>query len=124
MRGELLGVFSPSHFRSVCTKTPSPAPLNSDAQLVQLTVTTQQLYTHTHTPSLKTHPSVELFCLGERVRAACELVNLAPAPSTDIKMYNIRPAEQEGGAFNALRNSLFLVVYPLWILFIGFMNCA
>lgn len=63
------------------------------------------VHTHTHTPNLKTHSSVELFGLGERVRAACELVNLAPAPSTDIKMYNIRPAEREGGAFNALRNS-------------------
>lgn len=71
------------------------------------------VHTHTHTPNLTTHSSVELFGLGERVRAACELVNLAPAPSTDIKMYNIRPAERKGGAFNALLNSLFF-----WGLFI------
>lgn len=108
MKGELLSVFSPSHFMSVCTKTPPPPPwtlmLSPSSWRRQLSSCT---HTHTHTPNLKTHSSVELFGLGERVRAACELVNHAPAPSTDIKMYNIRPAEREGGAFSALRNSLF-----------------
>lgn len=53
----------------------------------------------------------------ECVCAACAFVNLAPASSTDIKMYNIWRAEQEGGLWTRCCSAV-------GILFIDLLSCA
>lgn len=68
------------------------------------------VYPDPHTPP-PTHPAWKHTPVSGCVSAqrACELVNLATAPCTDMKMYNVQRAEQEGGALNPLRNNSFLL---------------